>query len=240
MEVLSMKKILSVILSFIMVISLSATALADNGSQNNIGVGQGQEEHFSGDTYFLGDTTHVPLIEINEPDFDIILEEARMQMIPHFHDIDGSLIEYDESIRHFHLLPHTHSIKDTKKALFNLFHPLTPYVAARDRDAEVTYSAGQSHTISSSISTSVGVEASVVSASIGAEVTGSVTYSASTTVKYPVKQGEAGRIILRYSQDYYTFTCITRWTLTGNEDTGSGNAYSKPFNAMYDYQWYKL
>lgn len=118
----------------------------------------------------------------------------------------------------------------------NGLRALTDFVANRYHDSgvSVSYTQGQSHTISANFNTNVGVSVEVIQASLGATFGVSATFTNSTTVTYPVAKGTAGQIISRFTRQYYAFT------LSSGSRTGTGSGYTKATNQYYDYQYYVL
>ncbi|AEE95893.1 hypothetical protein [Mahella australiensis] len=127
-------------------------------------------------------------------------------------------------------LLYSYSIRNISKQIFNLFYPLTNYATGY---CNLTYSRSVAFTVDANISTSVGVSADIVQASIGSNVGVSNTVTASESVSYEIPSGYKGRIVIRYSQNYYTFTCVKRNRVTGSETTGPGSATTGAYDPYY-------
>ncbi|MFF2908467.1 hypothetical protein [Paenibacillus sp. NPDC057934] len=109
---------------------------------------------------------------------------------------------------------------------YNLFSPVSDYIAY---PGTVSVSKGKSTTITSSVTGGGGVDIKFLKANVSKTVGDSVTFTTTQTISYPASSGTKGRIILRYSQDQYTYTI-----------TKLGIAYpGSAFTAAYD-QYYAL
>ncbi|BFH60095.1 hypothetical protein [Paenibacillus azoreducens] len=118
------------------------------------------------------------------------------------------------------------TISDIKKTKMNLFETVSDYVAY---PGTVSVSKGVSTTISASVTGGGGVDIKFLKLNLSKTVGDSVTFTTTQTTSYPVSKGMRGRIILRYSQDYYTY----KITKSGKDYTGSATTQA------YD-QYYAL
>lgn len=139
----------------------------------------------------------------------------------------------------FDLRIHEHYIENVGKTRINTFKVLTDYVRndyAKNESAwpSVAFSEGESFTISASINTTAGVDADIVKAEIGSEVGVSKEYTASREYSFPVPYGYAGRVVYRYSYNYYTFDCVKEWH-NGAKEVGEGDASSAPIGGASSY-----
>ena len=199
----SFKKRLTMLLAFVMLFSISTVSsfASNDGIIVNIANGIQTTDEF-------GNTIVEIPIAIDKSVVDVETLSPPTQMEPN----------------HWHISPHTHSIENISTYLINDFYPVTSYSTA----SSVSYSMGSSFSISASISTSVGVTEDIVTTTLGGSVTGSSTITADQTYTFNIPSGYKGRIVYRYSYDYYTFDCVTYWYLTGDTDRGDGSARSKP------------
>lgn len=119
------------------------------------------------------------------------------------------------------------TISKINKVRFNLFEPVSDYVAY---PGTVSVSKGLSTTISSSVTGGGGVDIKFLKLNLSSTVGDSATFTTSQTISYPISKGMRGRIILRYSQDYYTYTI----TISKKDYPGSANA--KAYDQYYALQ----
>lgn len=120
----------------------------------------------------------------------------------------------------------TYSISNINQTRWNLFTPVSDYVAY---PGTVSVSKGESTTVSASVTGGGGVDIKFLKTNLSKTVGDSVTFTTTQTISYPASKGTKGRIILRYSQDQYTYTI----TKLGTKYPGSA------FTAAYD-QYYAL
>lgn len=181
------------------------------------------------------------IVKDNGKSMDEILKEAKEEK--------PSINDKTNPATSMFLVDHRYSICNiSRPSQFNLFDPLSEFVENRYYKSSsdwpsVTVSRGTSTTVGVSVNTSVGVNADVVSAGLGMTVSGSTTLSTSQAYSYKVGYGQRGRVIMRYSRNYYTFTCKDETLLLGNvihTDTGSGDAMTKPYNNYVAYQYYQI
>jgi hypothetical protein len=141
---------------------------------------------------------------------------------------------------------HTHSVTNVHKGQYNLYNVLTDYcINNYQKDTSnyptLSWQIGQSTEVSASVSYSAGVSLKMVEASTTATIGVSKTFTASTTYTFPVPYGQAGRIIFRYSQDHYTFTCNKIYdsgTVTSTPGNGWSSAYSTGYYLQTYYLWF--
>lgn len=114
---------------------------------------------------------------------------------------------------------------------YNLFKPLTTYAAA---PATIRYEKGRSVTISASVTGGGGVGIDILQAHIEGSIGKSVTYTASEDVTYDIPSGYKGRVVLRYSQDRYTYK------VTKDGETYNGAAYTGAYDEYYARQLISL
>ena len=148
--------------------------------------------------------------------------------------------------RHFSLTPHFHTIRDIKTASPRTFVWVPTQVWTRNSQypnssdwPTVSWTNSQTLNVSKSVSTSVGVTDSVVSASLGESYTKGTSITTSTTRSFKVPYKKEGRVKVTYSRPCKTFTCATKYVVTGPplvewEDTGSGSALGYPTNIVCD------
>ncbi|XBX04744.1 hypothetical protein QMP26_30475 [Enterocloster clostridioformis] len=114
---------------------------------------------------------------------------------------------------------------------YNLFSALTTYSAG---PSNITYSKGRSVTISASVTGGGGISVDILQAQIEGTIGASVTFTASEEVSYEVPAGYKGRIVLRYSQDRYTYK------VTKDGKTYDGAAYTAAYDEYYARQLISL
>jgi hypothetical protein len=119
----------------------------------------------------------------------------------------------------------------SKPIRYNLFTPVSNYVAA---PGTVSVSKGVDTTISASVTGGVTVDAEVLQANIESTIGASVTFTTSQTISFPVSSGYKGRVVLRYSQDYYTYT------VTKNSKSYKCSAYTAAYDEYYALQQISL
>ena len=105
------------------------------------------------------------------------------------------------------------------------------YVAA---PGTVSVSRGVSTTISASVTGGVTVDAEILKANVASTLGGSVTFTTTQTISYPVSSGYKGRIVLRYSQDRYTYT------VTKNSKSYNCSGYTAAYDEYYALQQISL
>lgn len=119
----------------------------------------------------------------------------------------------------------------SKPTRYNLFQPISNYVAA---PGTVSVSRGVSTTISASVTGGVTVDAEILKANVASTLGGSVTFTTTQTISYPVSSGYKGRIVLRYSQDRYTYT------VTKNSKSYNCSGYTAAYDEYYALQQISL
>lgn len=119
------------------------------------------------------------------------------------------------------------TISNVQKTKMNLFQPVSDYVAY---PGTVSVSKGKETTISASVTGGGEVDLKFLKLNLSSTVGDSVTFTTSQTISYPVSKGMRGRIILRYSQDYYTY----KITKSGKDYPGS--ATTKAYDQYYALQ----
>ena len=119
----------------------------------------------------------------------------------------------------------------SKPTKYNLFKPISNYVAA---PGTVSVSRGVSTTISASVTGGVTVDAEILKANVASTLGGSVTFTTTQTISYPVTSGYKGRIVLRYSQDRYTYT------VTKNSKSYNCAGYTAAYDEYYALQQISL
>lgn len=110
---------------------------------------------------------------------------------------------------------------------YNLFQKISNYVAA---PGTVTVTVGKQTTVSASVSTGIAVSAEILQAKVDSTLGKSATFVASQSISYKVPSGYKGCIVLRYTQDRYTFKIHSG----GKVYNGSG--YTKAYNEYYALQ----
>lgn len=119
----------------------------------------------------------------------------------------------------------------SKPVRYNLFTELTTYAAG---PSTLTYSKGRSVTIGASVTGGGGVSVEILQAKIEGTIGASVTITANETVYYEVPGGYKGRIVLRYSQNRYTYK------VTKDGKTYDGAAYTAAYDEYYARQLISL
>lgn len=114
---------------------------------------------------------------------------------------------------------------------YNLFTPVSNYVAS---PGTVSVSRGHQTTVNAQVTGGGGVSLEVLQAQISASLGVAVTFTTTQTISYQVSQGYKGRIVLRYSQDYYTYT------VTMNGRGYNGSAYTAAYDEYYALQQVSL
>jgi len=225
-----MKKILTTLLALTIIFSFGLTTLA------------------AGNYPVIDDTVDYSslLIPVTTYEGDFIIESF---------ELSDEEIEFSNQLqnwhvhpslaKHFHLIAHSHSIRDIKDgaAKSHAWNPSAIWVRNSLYPNEtswptVSWTTSQSTTASVNVSTSVGVANSVVSTSVGASYTTSHTVSTSTTITFKVPYQRDGRIRVTYNRPFKTFTCVTKYTdglggqATTWEETGPGSAEGTPYNIV--------
>lgn len=138
---------------------------------------------------------------------------------------------------------HTHSITNVNKTQYNLYNALTDYLRNNYQQGTslptVSWAAGRQTTVSASLTFGAGCDTELVKLNTTSTIGVSTTYTATTTYTFPVPYGQAGRVIFRYSQDYYTFTCNKIYS-NGSVTSSPGNGWSSAYNTYYALQTYNL
>ena len=119
----------------------------------------------------------------------------------------------------------------SKPTRYNLFKPVSNYVAA---PGTVSVSKGVDTTISASVTGGVAVSAEVLQANVESTLGASVTFTTTQTISFPVSSGYKGRIVLRYSQDRYTYT------VTKNNKSYKCAGYTAAYDEYYALQQISL
>ena len=101
---------------------------------------------------------------------------------------------------------------------------ISDYVAA---PGTISISGGTSKTVTSSISGGVNVGLDILQTNISKTFGASTTFTTTQTISFTVPSRHKGRIVLKYSQDYYTF----KETIHGKEYNCSG--YTAAYNGYY-------
>lgn len=139
--------------------------------------------------------------------------------------------------------PESYSITNVKKTQYNLFNVLTGYSLNNFQQCEAQYPTiswekGESTSVSASASVTAGFE-KLVKAEVCSSLGVGKSYTANTTFTYPIPYGYKGRIIFRYSQDSYTFKCVTTYK-DGSFSSKNGSGTSSPYNTCYALQTVKI
>ncbi|WP_099467094.1 hypothetical protein [Konateibacter massiliensis] len=114
----------------------------------------------------------------------------------------------------------------SKPTRYNLFTPVSEYVAA---PGTVSVAKGVSTTISASVTGGVTVDAEILKTNVASTLGSSVTVTTTQTISYQISSEYKGRVVLRYSQDLYTYTV-----------TKNGKSYNcSGYTAAYD-EYYAL
>lgn len=119
----------------------------------------------------------------------------------------------------------------SKPIKYNLFEPVSDYVAY---PLSVSVTKGQETTITASITSGVEVDIQVLKSKINATIGNSVTFFASQTFSGAPSAGYKGRIVLRYTQDYYTYT------VTVNNTSYKCSAFTGAYDGYYALQQISL
>jgi hypothetical protein len=82
----------------------------------------------------------------------------------------------------------------------SFFNPLTIY---QTYPSTISLSRGVTTTINASVTGGGGVDIKFLKANVSATIGGSISFTSTQTITYPTVKDTKGRIILRYSQDYY-------------------------------------
>lgn len=112
----------------------------------------------------------------------------------------------------------------SKPIKYTYITAISDFVAA---PGTISISGGTSRTVSSSISGGVHVGLDVLQANVSSTLGASTTFTTTQTISYTVPSRHKGRIVLKYSQDYYTF----KETIKGKEYDCSG--YTAAYNGYY-------
>jgi hypothetical protein len=122
----------------------------------------------------------------------------------------------------------TYSISNVSKPMkSSFFNPLTIY---QTYPSTISLSRGVTTTINASVTGGGGVDIKFLKANVSATIGGSISFTSTQTITYPTVKDTKGRIILRYSQDYYTYTI----TKAGIKYPGSG--YTQAYDEYYALQ----
>lgn len=112
----------------------------------------------------------------------------------------------------------------SKPIKYTFITPISNYVAA---PGTISVSGGTSKTISSSISGGVNVGLDILQTNISSTLGANTTFTTTQTISFTVPSRHKGRIVLKYSQDYYTF----KETIRGKEYDCSG--YTAAYGGYY-------
>ena len=134
----------------------------------------------------------------------------------------------------------TVGIKDVRKTTFNDFYPLTQYARGK---CNLTYSTSTSFTVSASYSLGCSVDLEFIKVNYNSTLGDSTTINASESVSYEIPSGYQGRIVIRYYQDRYDFTCYKTVTYGSQSYTTTKEgcyAYTAAYGAYYARQLISL
>ncbi|MFA9377511.1 MAG: hypothetical protein ACERKZ_12245 [Lachnotalea sp.] len=115
----------------------------------------------------------------------------------------------------------------SKPIKYTFITSISDYVAA---PGTISVTGGTSTTVSSSISGGVKVGLDLLQSNVASTLGASTTFTTTQTITYTVPSRHKGRIVLKYSQDYYTF----KETKRGKEYNCSG--YTAAYNGYYTLQ----
>ncbi|MBP2110659.1 hypothetical protein [Paenibacillus silagei] len=127
----------------------------------------------------------------------------------------------------------TYSISNiSQPSRWNLFSPVSSYVAY---PLSVSAAQGITTTVNASVTGGGGVDIKFLKANIAATIGASVAFTTTQTISYPNSTpGTKGRIVLRYSQNQYTYTI----TKLGVKYPGS--AFTQAYDEYYALQTVSL
>lgn len=199
-----MKKVLSVFLTVVMLLSMSVTAFAVEASDSAFKNGYSFYYH----------------------DCDAGIVETPLEgeiKVEHHPAVD------DTATRGLY----TYTVTKTSTGLFNGFYPITNW-ALGPGVITYTATVGNtvSFEVNGSVSAGVEVPFATLGAELGASVGGSTTFTASESVQYDIPSGYKARIVMRYYQDIFNFDWEKK--LFGIlVSSGSGTAWSDGRDPYY-------
>ncbi len=112
----------------------------------------------------------------------------------------------------------------SKPIKYTYITAITDFVAS---PGTISISGGTSRTVSSSIAGGVHVGLDILQSNISSTFGASTTFTTTQTISYTVPSRYKGRILLKYSQDYYTF----KESMEGKEYDCSG--YTAAYSGYY-------
>lgn len=110
---------------------------------------------------------------------------------------------------------------------YNLFKGVSSWFGG---PATIKYRKGKTVTIKASITGGGGVSAKLLQAQIDATIGASATFTTEEEGDFIVPSGYKGRVVIRYTQDRYTYT------VTKNGRSYNGAAYTAAYNQYYRLQ----
>ena len=200
-----MKKVLSILLATIMLLSMSVTAFAAELPESVSG---------NGYSFYYRDCE------------DGIIETPLEGEITVEHHPAG---ETAASARGLYSYP----VTQTSRGLYDGYYPITNWALGPGTltyTAEVGTTV--SFEVSGTISAEVEVPAATLSAELGASVGGSTTFTASESIEYDIPSGYKGRVVMRYYQDIFNFDWEKK-LLGITISSGSGYAWSDGRDPYY-------
>lgn len=128
---------------------------------------------------------------------------------------------------------YTYTVTQTSRWLYDGYHAITNWALGPGTITYTAeYGTTVSFEVSGSISAGVEVPAAELSAELGASVGGSTTFTASESVEYDIPSGYKARIIMRYYQDIFDFDWEKK-LLGITVSSGSGTAWSDGRDPYY-------
>ena len=200
-----MKKVLSILLATIMLLSMSVTAFAAELPERVSG---------NGYSFYYRDCE------------DGIIETPLEGEITVEHH---PAVDTAASARGLY----SYTVTQTSRGLYDGYYPITNWALGPGTltyTAEVGTTV--SFEVSGTISAEVEVPAATLSAELGASVGGSTTFTASESIEYDIPSGYKGRVVMRYYQDIFNFDWEKK-LLGITISSGSGYAWSDGRDPYY-------
>lgn len=238
-----MKKVLSIILSLVMLLSMSVPAFAAEAELPNespqgtvIEITEEYIEQYGIHTVdeYGNDIIEVPLgpslvggIKHPEPS---AVEDNNMGVHDGHNYPDGYIMP-----RHFSLTPHSHEIINLETIQYSSYIPVTEYALA---GFTVTKSYDRAFDISVSLNLEGGITKNQVEGKLGIEVGGTYTWGSGESYSAVVPSGYRGRIAYRYYSYLYLFDNKTTYIWSSlpfvtTEEIDPCSAESAPYDGYY-------
>lgn len=237
-----MKKIISIILSLAMVLSMSATAFAAEQTlpmqpANSDGFIEITEEYIEKYGVHTVDEFGNKIIEVPlGPDMSYISDPITTDEEVHEGIHEGH--SYPEGMiqpYHFSLTPHSHEVVNVTSVQYSNYIPVTQYAMA---GFTISKEYNETVEVNASLNLNGGISKSSVEGSLGVSVGGSYTRGSGESYSATVPSGYRGRIAYRYYSTLYMFDNKTSyiWSsypLVITEEFDACSAESAPYDGYF-------